>query len=77
MRFPIDADLTASVARLAALEVSCCPFLAMTLAVENGELELHIDALPGGADVARKLGGPVRTSGATANRPFSETGVLP
>lgn len=62
LQFPIDADLTAAVARLAALEVSCCPFLTMTLDMANSELELRIDAMPGGEDVARALVGPVRTS---------------
>ena len=55
VRFPTDAELTAAVARLVALEVSCCPFFTMALDVSDAALELRIEAPPGAEDLARQL----------------------
>jgi DNA-binding transcriptional MerR regulator len=57
-RFPLAAELTASVARLVALEVGCCPFLTMTLSAADGALDLRIDAPTGAEDLARELLSP-------------------
>jgi DNA-binding transcriptional MerR regulator len=55
LRLPAGAALAAKIAELASAEASCCPFLTVTLTVGDRELEVHIDAAPGGEEMAHQL----------------------
>jgi hypothetical protein len=55
LRLPADAELAATVARLAGAEASCCSFLSLSLIIGADEIELRIDAPPGAEELARAL----------------------
>ena len=57
IRFGIDAALTANQARLAALEVECCGWLAFSLGVTAGGTILDVRAPEEGMDVLLSLFG--------------------
>lgn len=51
LRFPLDADLAATLARLAAAEYRCCSFGSYTLVVDHRGLTLEVRMPDGAADM--------------------------
>ncbi|GAA4457488.1 hypothetical protein GCM10023170_053790 [Phytohabitans houttuyneae] len=61
LRFPLDLDLAAAVARLAAAEYRCCSFGSYTLVIDGTGLTLEVRMPEGAADLlAAVLGTPDR-----------------
>src|SRR5690349_8006742 len=57
LRFPLDADLLAAVARLTRREVECCAFFTFTLAIDAHAAWLDVAAPPDAVPLVTNLFG--------------------
>src|SRR5690348_13653606 len=57
LRFPLDADVLAAVARLTTLEVECCAFFTFTLAIDAHAAWLDVAAPPDAVPLVTNLFG--------------------
>ncbi|MCA2212901.1 hypothetical protein [Jidongwangia harbinensis] len=63
LRFPLEIDLAATLARLAAAEYRCCSFGSYTIVIDDAGLRLEVRMPEGAADtMAAVLGRPDRNS---------------